>query len=156
MRKKRKLKKREILPDIAYNSLVVAKAINLVMWEGKKQLARRIIYNALERVKEKTEKDPLEVFEQAIKNVAPSIELKNRKVRGANYQVPVESSKERREVLALRWLIKYSRKRSELTIVEALAAEIIDASNNTGLAIKRKIEVIKTAESNKAFAYYRF
>lgn len=126
------------------------------MWEGKKQLARRIIYNALERVKEKTEKDPLEVFEQAIKNVAPSIELKNRKVRGANYQVPVESSKERREVLALRWLIKYSRKRSELTIVEALAAEIIDASNNTGLAIKRKIEVIKTAESNKAFAYYRF
>lgn len=126
------------------------------MWEGKKQLARRLVYRALERIKEKTERNPVEVFEQAIKNVAPSIELKTRKVRGANYQVPVESSKERREALALRWLIKYSRKRNELTIVEALSSEIIDASNNTGLSIKRKIEVIKTAESNKAFAYYRF
>lgn len=126
------------------------------MWEGKKQLARRIVYNALEKIREKTEKNPVEVFEQAIRNVAPSIELKTRKVRGANYQVPVESSKERREALALRWLIKYSRKRNELTIVDALSSEIIDASNNTGLSIKRKIEVIKTAESNKAFAYYRF
>ncbi|AFN65207.1 30S ribosomal protein S7 [Mycoplasma wenyonii str. Massachusetts] len=126
------------------------------MWEGKKQLARRIVYNALEKVRERTERDPVEVFEQAIRNVAPSIELKTRKVRGANYQVPVESSRERREALALRWLVKYSRKRSELTIVEAFASEIIDASNNTGLSIKRKIEVIKTAESNKAFAYYRF
>ncbi|RAO94848.1 30S ribosomal protein S7 [Mycoplasma wenyonii] len=156
MRKKRKLKKRELLPDITYNSVIVTKAINLIMWEGKKQLARRIVYNALEKIREKTEKNPVEVFEQAIRNVAPSIELKTRKVRGANYQVPVESSKERREALALRWLIKYSRKRNELTIVDALSSEIIDASNNTGLSIKRKIEVIKTAESNKAFAYYRF
>ncbi|CCE66759.1 ribosomal protein S7 [Candidatus Mycoplasma haemominutum 'Birmingham 1'] len=125
------------------------------MWDGKKQLARRIIYEAFEKVREKTQKDPLEVFKLALKNIAPHIELKTKKIRGANYQVPVESTPERREALALRWLIRYSRKRTELTIAEALAAEIIDASNNTGLSIKRKIEVIKTAESNKAFAYYR-
>ncbi|AFO52046.1 30S ribosomal protein S7 [Candidatus Mycoplasma haematolamae str. Purdue] len=125
------------------------------MWEGKKQLARRIIYQAFDLIREKTGKEPLEVFDLALKNVAPSIELKTRKIRGASYQVPVESTPERRETLALRWLIKYSRKRPELTIVEALAAEIIEASQNTGLSIKKKIEVIKTAESNKAFAYYR-
>ncbi|WP_043896045.1 30S ribosomal protein S7 [Mycoplasma parvum] len=155
MRKKRKLKKHKILPDTKYNSTLVSKAINVVMWDGKKQLARRIIYGAFEKIEQRTGKPALEVFQLALKNVAPSIELKTRKVRGSNYQVPVESTPERRETLALRWIIRFSRKRDERTIIDALCAEIIDASNNTGLSIKKKIEVIKTAESNKAFAYYR-
>lgn len=156
MRKNRNLKKRMILADPVFGSKVVSKAVNMIMWDGKKLLAQKILYGALDLVKEKLNKDPLEVFLAALKNIAPSIELKTRKIGGSNYQIPMEASNERKETLALRWLVVFSRKRSERTMIERLAAEIIDAFNNTGLSIKKRNETIKTAESNKAFAYFRF
>lgn len=156
MRKKRNLKKRLILPDPVYNSTLIAKAINIVMQDGKKQLARRLVYGAFDIVEKKIKKPAFEVFNDALKNIAPTVELKTRKIGGANYQVPVESSTERKETLSLRWLIVFSRKRTEKTFSECLASEIIDAYNNTGLSIKKRNETIKTAESNKAFAYFRF
>ncbi|GCE63245.1 30S ribosomal protein S7 [Candidatus Mycoplasma haematohominis] len=156
MRKSRNLNKRILGPDPVFQSPIVTKTINMIMWDGKKFLAQRIFYRSLDLVGQKLGKDPLEVFLAALQNIAPSIELKTRKIGGANYQVPVEASAERKQTLAMRLLINYSRKRGERTMVEALAAEIIDAYNNTGLSIKRKNEIIKTAESNKAFSYFRF
>ncbi|OAL10316.1 30S ribosomal protein S7 [Candidatus Mycoplasma haematobovis] len=156
MRKDRSLRKRILPPDPVYQSQLVSKAINMIMWDGKKQLAQRIFYKSLKLVEKKIGREPLEVFMEALKNIAPTIELKTRKIGGSNYQVPVEASAERKETLSLRWLINFSRKRAERTMVEALAHEIIDAYNNTGLSIKKRNEVIKTAESNKAFAYFRF
>lgn len=156
MRKNRSLEKRILSPDPIFNSVDVTKAINMIMWDGKKHLAQRIFYKSLELVAQKTSKDSMEVFRVALQNIAPNIELKTRKIGGANYQVPVEASPERKKTLALRLLIGYSRKRTERTMIEALAAEIIDAYNNTGLSIKRRNEIIKTAESNKAFSYFRF
>lgn len=156
MRKKRSLDRHILGPDLIYKSSVVTKAINMIMWDGKKQLSQRLFYKSMDLVGSKTGQDPFHIFTIALQNIAPNIELKTRKIGGSNYQVPVEASPERKKTLALRLLISYSRKRGERTFVEALAAEIIDAYNNTGLAIKRKNEIIKTAESNKAFSYFRF
>ncbi|AEG72363.1 ribosomal protein S7 [Mycoplasma haemofelis str. Langford 1] len=156
MRKDRNLKKVILPPDPVYQSQIVSKAINMIMWDGKKQLAQKIFYRAMDLVAQKSGKPPLEVFLDALKNIAPTIELKTRKIGGSNYQVPVEASPERKETLSLRWLVMFSRRRTEKTIVEALACEIMDAYNNTGLSIKKRNETIKTAESNKAFAYFRF
>jgi small subunit ribosomal protein S7 len=148
--------KREVLPDPMYGSKVVTKLINNVMLDGKKGIAQRIVYDAFEQIKEKTGKDPLEVFEEAMNNIMPVLEVKARRVGGANYQVPVEVRPSRRQTLGLRWLVSYSRKRGERTMTEKLAKEIMDAANNTGAAVKKKEDTHKMAEANKAFAHYRW
>ncbi len=148
--------KREILPDPVYGSKVVAKLINKVMWDGKKSLAQRICYRAFDIIREKTKKDPMEVFDQALKNVMPVLEVKARRVGGANYQVPVEVRPERRLTLGIRWLVEYARQRQGKSMEEKLAAEIIDAANNTGGAVKKKEDTHRMAEANKAFAHYRW
>ncbi|MBQ5492323.1 MAG: 30S ribosomal protein S7 [Mycoplasmataceae bacterium] len=154
----RKLKpeKRKILPDPVYNSRLVAKTINMLMYEGKKGLAQNILYGAFIKIGEKTKKDPLEIFNKALDNIMPSIELKVRRIAGANYQVPTEVSPERRVALGLRWLILYSRLRNEKGMQNKLVAEIIDASNGVGASVKKKEDTHKMAEANKAFAYLRF
>jgi small subunit ribosomal protein S7 len=148
--------KRDVLPDPIYNDKVVAKLINNIMIDGKKSIAQKICYGAFDIIREKTGKDPLEVFEQALNNVMPVLEVKPRRVGGATYQVPVEVRPERRQALALRWLVVYARERSERTMKERLAAEIIDATNNMGGAYKKKEDTHKMAEANKAFAHYRW
>ena len=148
--------KREVLPDPMYGSVLVTKLVNSVMLDGKKGVAQKVVYAAFDQIKEKTEKDPVEVFQQALENVMPSLEVKARRVGGATYQVPIEIRPERRQTLALRWLVEFSRKRGEKTMAERLCAEIIDASNNTGAAVKRKEEMHRMAEANKAFAHYRW
>lgn len=148
--------RREVPPDPIYNSKLVARLINKVMRDGKKSLAARIVYNAFETVRGKTGKDPVEVFEQALKNVMPVVEVRPRRVGGANYQVPVEVRPERRVSVGLRWLVEYARLRGERTMVEKLAAEIIDAANGTGGAVKKKEDTHRMAEANKAFAHYRW
>ena len=148
--------KRDVLPDPMYNSKLVTRLINNIMYDGKKGVAQKIVYEAFEIVEEKTGKNALEVFEQAMENVMPSLEVKARRVGGANYQVPIEVKPERRQALGLRWITLYSRKRSEKTQVERLANEIMDAANNTGASVKRKEDMHKMAEANKAFAHYRF
>ena len=148
--------KRDVLPDPMYNSKLVTRLINNIMYDGKKGVAQKIVYEAFEIVEEKTGKNALEVFEQAMENVMPSLEVKARRVGGATYQVPIEIRPERRQTLALRWLVEFSRKRGEKTMAERLCAEIIDASNNTGAAVKRKEEMHRMAEANKAFAHYRW
>ncbi|MFO7263062.1 MAG: 30S ribosomal protein S7 [Bacillaceae bacterium G1] len=148
--------RREIDPDPIYNSKLVAKLINHIMRDGKKSLAQRILYDAFEIIRQRTNQDPLEVLEQALKNVMPVLEVRPRRVGGANYQVPVEVKPERRQTLGLRWLVTYARLRSERTMQERLAAEIIDAANNTGGAVKKKEDTHKMAEANKAFAHYRW
>ena len=148
--------KREVLPDPIYNSKVVTKLINNVMLDGKKTVAQEIVYGAFDIVKEKEQKDPLEVFEQALNNVMPVLEVKARRVGGATYQVPMEIRPERRQTLGLRWLVTYARKRHEKTMAEKLAGEIIDAINGNGGAFKKKEDTHKMAEANKAFAHYRF
>jgi len=148
--------KREVLPDPLYGSKVVTKLINNVMMDGKKGTAQRIVYDAFEVIKEKTGKDPLEVFDEAMNNIMPVLEVKARRVGGANYQVPVEVRAERRQTLGLRWLVGYTRKRGERTMTERLAKEIMDAANNTGAAVKKKEDTHKMAEANKAFAHYRW
>ncbi len=151
------ISKREILPDPIYNSKVVTKLINQIMPSGKKGVAERICYNAFETVKAKTGKNPLEVFEGAMKNIMPVLEVKARRVGGANYQVPVEVRSDRRQTLGLRWLVAFSRKRGgEKTMEAKLAAEIMDAANNTGGSVKKKEDTHKMAEANKAFAHYRW
>lgn len=154
----RKLKpeKRKILPDPVYNSRLVAKTINMLMYQGKKGLAQNILYGAFIKIGEKTKKDPLEIFNKALDNIMPSIELKVRRIAGANYQVPTEVSPERRVALGLRWLILYSRLRNEKGMQNKLVAEIIDASNGIGASVKKKEDTHKMAEANKAFAYLRF
>ncbi len=148
--------KRDVLPDPLYNDKVVTRLINNIMLDGKKGVAQKIVYDAFEIINEKTGKDALEVFRQAMDNIMPVLEVKARRVGGATYQVPMEVRPERRQTLGLRWLTAYSRKRSEKTMCERLAAEILDATNNLGGAVKKKDETHKMAEANRAFAHYRW
>ena len=156
MPRKGSVPKREVLPDPMYGSKVVTKLINAVMYDGKRGVAQNIVYGAFEMVREKTGKDPAEVFETAMNNIMPVLEVKARRVGGSNYQVPIEVRAERRQTLGLRWLITYSRKRGERTMQEKLAKEIMDAANSTGAAVKKREDTHKMAEANKAFAHYRF
>ena len=148
--------KREVLPDPMYRSVLVTKLINSIMLDGKKGVAQKVVYSAFDIVKEQTGKDPLEVFTAAMENIMPSLEVKARRVGGATYQVPIEVRADRRQALALRWITAYSRKRGEKTMEERLANEIMDAANNTGASVKKKEDMHKMAEANKAFAHYRF
>ena len=148
--------KREILPDPMYNSVLVTKLVNSIMLDGKKGVAQKVVYGAFDIIKEKNEKEPLEVFTQAMENIMPSLEVKARRVGGATYQVPMEVRPARRQTLGLRWLTAYSRARSERTMAERLASEIMDAANNTGSAVKKREDTHKMAESNKAFAHFRW
>jgi small subunit ribosomal protein S7 len=145
-----------VLPDPIYNSKLVTRLVNRIMVDGKKSVAQRILYNAFEIIRERTGKDPMDVLEQALKNVMPVLEVRARRVGGANYQVPVEVRPERRTSLGLRWLVNYARLRGEKTMEERLAMEIIDASNNTGAAVKKREDTHKMAEANRAFAHYRW
>ena len=156
MPRKGHVPKRDVLADPIYNSKVVTKLINNIMKDGKKGTAQKIVYGAFDRVAETSGKDALDVFEEAVNNIMPALEVKARRVGGATYQVPMEVRPERRQTLALRWLTTFSRRRGEKTMQERLANEILDASNNTGGAVKRKEEMHKMAESNKAFAHYRW
>ncbi len=148
--------KRDVLPDPMYNSKVVTKLINSIMYDGKKGTAQKVVYGAFDIVREKTGKNPVEVFEAALENVMPVLEVKARRVGGQNYQVPVEVRPERRQTLALRWITQFSRTRSERTMKERLAGELMDAENSLGNAFKRKEEMHRAAEANKAFAHYRW
>ncbi len=148
--------KREVLPDPLYNSVLVTKLVNSIMLDGKKGVAQSVVYGAFDIIKEKTGKEPLDVFTTAIENIMPSLEVKARRVGGATYQVPIEVRPERRQTLGLRWLTTYSRKRSEKTMRERLAGELMDAANNLGTAVKKREDTHKMAESNKAFAHYRW
>ena len=148
--------KRDVLADPKYNDKVVTKLINSIMLDGKKGVAQKIVYGAFDRVEEKTGKPAVEVFETAMNNVMPALEVKARRIGGATYQVPIEVRPDRRQALGLRWLTMYSRQRSEKTMEERLANEIMDAANNTGSAVKRKEDVHKMADANKAFSHYRF
>ncbi len=148
--------KREILPDPIYNSVLVTKLVNSIMLDGKKGVAQKVVYGAFDIVKEQTQKDPLEVFTTAMDNIMPSLEVKARRVGGATYQVPMDVRPARRQTLGLRWLTNYSRARSERTMAERLANEIMDAANNTGSAVKKREDTHKMAESNKAFAHFRW
>ena len=147
---------RDVLADPMYNSKVVTKLINNIMLDGKKSTAQKIVYGAFNKVEEKSGKPALEVFEEAMNNVMPVLEVKARRIGGATYQVPIEVRAERRQPLGLRWLTTFSRARGEKTMEERLAGEIMDASNNTGASVKRKEDMHKMAEANKAFAHYRF
>ena len=148
--------KRDVLQDPVYGSKLVTRLINNVMLDGKKGVAQKIVYDAFEIVKEKTDRDPLEVFEQAMENIMPVLEVKARRMGGATYQVPMEVRPDRRQTLGLRWITKYSRLRSEKTMKERLAGEIIDAVNGTGGSVKKREDTHKMAEANKAFAHYRW
>lgn len=156
MPRKGPVPRRDVLPDPIYNSKLVTRLINRIMIDGKRGVAQRILYDAFDLIKARTGNDPMEVFEQALKNIMPVLEVKARRVGGANYQVPVEVKPERRSALGLRWLVNYSRLRSEKTMQERLANEIIDASNNTGASVKKREDTHKMAEANKAFAHYRW
>ena len=148
--------KREVLPDPIYNSVLVTKLVNSIMLDGKKGVAQKVVYGAFDIIKDKTGQEPLEVFTTAIENIMPSLEVKARRVGGATYQVPIEVRPERRQTLGLRWLTNYARNRSEKTMKERLAGEIMDAANNLGSAVKKREDTHKMAESNKAFAHYRW
>ena len=156
MPRKGPVPKREVLPDPIYGSKLITKLINKVMRDGKKTVAQKICYGAFDLIREKTGRDPMEVFEQALNNVMPVLEVRPRRVGGATYQVPVEVSPDRRQTLGLRWLVDYARNRGERTMVERLAAEITDAANNTGASVKKKEDTHRMAEANKAFAHYRW
>ena len=156
MPRKGHIQKRDVLADPIYNSKVVTKLVNNIMLDGKKGVAQKIVYGAFNRISEKTGKEALEVFEEAMNNIMPVLEVKARRIGGATYQVPIEVRPERRQALALRWLTVYSRKRGEKTQEERLANEIMDAANNTGASVKKKEDMHKMAEANKAFAHYRF
>jgi small subunit ribosomal protein S7 len=148
--------KRDVLPDPLYNSKLVTRLINNIMYDGKKGVAQRIVYGAFDIISEKTGKEPLEVFEQAMENVMPQLECKTRRVGGANYQVPIEIRPERRQTLAIRWIVINTRKRSEREMAKRLAAELMDAYNNAGGSVKKKEDTHRMAEANKAFAHFRF
>ena len=154
--RKRRAEKRDVLADPIYNSKVVTKLINTIMKDGKKGTAQKIFYDAMDIVKEKTSQDPMEVLNKALDNIMPQLEVKTRRVGGANYQVPVEVKAERKRTLGYRWLINYARLRNGHSMAENLANEIIDASNNTGAAVKKREDTHKMAEANKAFAHYRW
>ena len=154
--RKRRAVKRDVLPDPIYKSKVVTKLINTIMLDGKKGTAQSILYEAFEMINNKTGNDPLETFNQAMENIKPALEVKSRRVGGSNYQVPIEVSPARSQALALRWLVKYSRERGGKGMAENLANEIIDASNGTGAAVKKREDTHRMAEANKAFAHYRW
>ncbi len=156
MPRKGKIVKRDVLPDPIYNSKLVNRLINNIMLDGKKSTAQHILYNAFERIREITGKEPLEVFSEALNNIMPVLEVRSRRIGGQNYQVPSEVRSDRRVTLGLRWLVQYSRSRNERTMDERLAKEIVDASNNIGSSIKKKEDMHRMAEANKAFAHYRF
>ena len=148
--------KREVLPDPVYKNTTVTRLINSIMLDGKKGVAQKIVYDAFEIIREKTGNDPLDAFNQAMENIMPSLEVKARRVGGATYQVPMEVRPARRQTLGLRWMTLYARKRSERTMAERLAGEIMDAINNTGASVKKREDTHKMAEANRAFAHYRF
>ncbi|WP_425378121.1 30S ribosomal protein S7 [Spiroplasma endosymbiont of Polydrusus pterygomalis] len=154
--RKRQAEKRDVLSDPIYNSKLVTRAINKIMINGKRGVAQTILYGAFDIVKEKTKTEPLEVFNKAIENITPHLELKVRRIGGANYQVPIEVNDDRKVTLGLRWLINYARLRNEKSMIDRLANEIIDASNGIGGAVKKKDDTHKMAEANKAFAHYRW
>jgi small subunit ribosomal protein S7 len=156
MSRRRAAEQREIHPDPKYGDLVVTKFTNGLMKEGKKSVAERIVYGAFDMIEKKTRQDPVKVFREAIENVKPAIEVRSRRVGGATYQVPVEVRPSRRQSLAIRWLTDISRKRSENTMMERLAAELLDAANNRGTAIKKREDTHRMAEANKAFSHYRW
>jgi small subunit ribosomal protein S7 len=156
MPRRKRAEKREVLPDPKYHSILVTKFVNGLMREGKRSLAERIFYSAIDVVGQRTGKEGLSVFQKAIENVKPLLQVKSRRVGGANYQVPVEVQPERRQALAIRWLIVYARERNEKTMAEKLASEIVAASNNEGNAIKKREDTHKMAEANKAFAHFRW
>ena len=156
MPRKGHVAKRDVLPDPIYNSKLITRLINKIMIDGKRGTAQKILYDAFDIVEVKTGQQPMEVFEQALENIMPQLELKVRRVGGANYQVPVEVSEERRLTLGLRWLVNYARLRNEKTMEQRLAAEIIDAANNTGASVKQRENVHRMAEANKAFAHFRW
>ena len=148
--------KREVLPEPVYGNVAVAKLINSIMLDGKKGVAQKIVYDAFDMIKEQTGEDPVEVFEKAMSNIMPQVEVKARRVGGANYQVPIEVKPERRQTLGLRWLTAYTRARGERTMSERLAKELMDASNGTGASVKKKEDTHRMAEANRAFAHYRW
>ena len=156
MPRKGNIPKREVLPDPVYGSVVVAKLINSIMLDGKKGTAQAIVYGAFDMIKEQTGEEPLEVFEKAMSNIMPVLEVKAKRIGGANYQVPVEVRPERRQTLGLRWLTKYTRARGERTMAERLAKELMDAANNTGASVKKKEDTHKMADANRAFAHFRW
>ena len=156
MPRKGSVPKRDVLPDPIYNSKTVTKLINQVMKDGKRGKAQKICYGAFEIVSERTGEDALEIFEQAMENIMPVLEVKGRRVGGATYQVPMEVRSDRRQALGLRWLVRYARERNEKTMIDRLAAEIMDAANNTGGAVRKKEDTHKMAEANKAFAHFRW
>jgi small subunit ribosomal protein S7 len=156
MPRRRVAGKREVLPDPIYNSVVVTKFINGLMWEGKKTVAEEIFYSAMERLAEKTGEEPLKVFKKALDMIAPTLEVKSRRIGGATYQVPLEVTKDRRNTLAIRWLVNNARNRGEKTMRDRLVGELLDATNNRGGSVKKREDVHRMAEANKAFAHYRF
>lgn len=156
MPRKGPVPRRDVLPDPIYNSKLVTRLINRMMLDGKRGVSQRILYDAFQLVQQRTGRDPMEVFEEAMKNIMQVLEVRARRVGGANYQVPVEVRPERRTTLGLRWLVTYSRKRGEKTMEERLAGEILDAANNTGASVKKREDTHKMAEANKAFAHYRW
>jgi small subunit ribosomal protein S7 len=156
MSRRHSAEKREFVPDAKYGDLVVAKFMNSIMYEGKKSVAESIVYGAFDQIEQKAKSDPLGVFKQALENVAPAIEVRSRRVGGATYQVPVEVRNERRQALAIRWLIAAARARNDKTMVERLSAELLDASNNRGNAVKKREDTHRMAEANRAFSHYRW
>jgi small subunit ribosomal protein S7 len=156
MPRRRVAAKREVLPDPKYGNVTLAKFMNMVMESGKKSVAERIVYGALKLVQEKSSNDPLQTFEEALEKIAPLVEVKSRRVGGATYQVPVEVRASRRQALAMRWLVEYSRKRGEKSMAQRLAGELMDAAQGKGAAVKKREDVHRMAEANKAFSHYRF
>lgn len=154
--RKRRAVKRDVLPDPIYNSKVVTKVVNAIMLDGKKGTAQTILYKAFDIIKERTNEDPMNIFEKAMENIKPALEVKSRRVCGSNYQVPIEVSPARSQALAIRWLVKYARERGGKGMAENLASELIDASNGTGGAVKKREDTHRMAEANKAFAHYRW
>ena len=154
--RKRRAEKRDVLADPIYNSKLITKLINQIMVDGKKGTAQKILYEAFDLIKEKTNRDPMEVFEEAMKNIKPALEVKSKRVGGANYQVPMEVRPERSQALALRWLVNYARLRGGHSMAENLANEIVDAAANTGAAVKKRQDTHRMAEANKAFAHYKW
>jgi small subunit ribosomal protein S7 len=156
MPRRRVAEKRDVLPDPIYNSVVVTKFINGIMWAGKKAVAEKIFYGAMKQVADKTGEEPLKVFKKALENVAPALEVKSRRIGGATYQVPLEVTRERKNTLAIRWIVGFARNRGEKTMQDRLVGELIDAMNNRGGSVKKKEDVHRMADANKAFAHYRF
>ena len=156
MSRRHRAEKREIIPDAKYGDVVVAKFMNTIMYEGKKSVAEAIVYGALDGVESKVKSDPLVVFKQALENVAPAVEVRSRRVGGATYQVPVEVRTDRRQALAIRWIIAAARERNDKTMVDRLSSELLDASNNRGAAVKKREDTHRMAEANRAFAHYRW